>query len=130
MPITKLNAGMDTHIIRDGVEKTAAYTVVVNTDAGKTFYIGSGNSVVFTLPSIAVGNTYTFVNNNKDGQGLLTISPAALDGIGFKGSATDNKDLINTLATAKEGDSVTLASIDQVVSWQVTQASGVWAKEA
>lgn len=125
--LTNMPNGFDTHTIRDGVKKDSAYTVIVNTDCGKTFYITS--SVTFTLPAIAVGNTYTFVNQGEDGKALLTISPNSSDAISYRGSAVDNKDLINTLATMKKGDSVTLASLDQTVSWQVTQASGIFAKE-
>lgn len=128
--LTHMPNGFDTHVVRDGVKKTAAYTVVSNTDSGKTFYIRGDGAITFTLPAIAIGNTFTFVNLNDDGSVALTLSPNASDGISFKGSATDNKDLINTAATMKKGDSVTLASLDQTVAWQVTQASGVWDKEA
>jgi hypothetical protein len=128
--LTAFPNGLDTHVVRDGVKKTDAYTVVINDDSGKTFYIRGSGAVTFTLPSIAIGNTFTFVNMNDDASVALTISPAALDGISFKGSATDDKDLINTAATMKKGDSVTLASLDQAVAWQVTAASGVWDKEA
>lgn len=109
--------------------KEAAYTVVVVDDSGKTFTT-EADSMVFTLPSIAVGEVYTFVNNAPDGTAGFSISPAALDGITYAGSATDNKDLINTKATAKRGDFVTLASLDGTAAWQVVAARGVWAKEA
>lgn len=109
--------------------KTANYTVVVNDDSGKTL-VSALDGIVYTLPSIAIGETVTFVNMADDGQAALNISPAALDGITYAGSATDDKDLINTKATAKKGDYVTLASLDGVVAWQVVDARGVWAKEA
>ncbi len=112
----------------NAVEKTSAYTVVSNTDAGKTFYIKS--SVTFTLPAIAIGNTFTFVYAGNDAEATLTLSPNASDGISYIGSATDDKDLILTQATAKRGDYVTLASLDQTVAWQVTAARGIFAKEA
>lgn len=127
---TNFPNGVDTTIVRDGVEKTAAYTVTVNDDSGKTFYIQNATNITFTLPAIAVGEVYTFVNMNKDGKAALTISPQAADSITYVGDATDDKDLINTKATAKKGDYVTLASLDGTVSWQVVDASGVWAKEA
>ena len=110
-------------------EKTANYTVVINDDSGKTF-ISTLDGVTYTLPSIAIGNTITFVNMAEDGAAALNISPAALDGITYAGSSTDDKDLINTKATAKKGDYVTLASLDGVVAWQVVESRGVWAKEA
>ena len=110
------------------VKKSSNYTVVSNTDSGTTFYVES--DVTFTLPAIAIGNTFTFVYAGNAGAATLTISPNAVDGISFKGSATDDKDLILTKATAKPGDYVTLASLDQVVAWQVTAVRGVWAKQA
>jgi len=110
-------------------EKTANYTVVITTDSGKEF-ISVLDGIVFTLPSIAIGNTVTFTNMALDGTAALNISPATLDGITYAGSSTDNKDLINTKATAKKGDSVTLASLDGVVAWQVVSVRGDWKKES
>ena len=134
MSFTNYPNGVDTTIVRDGVKKVSTdspYTVVVNTDSGKTFYI-EDSAVTFTLPALATsaGEVYTFVNMSKDGSTALTINPAAADGISYVGDSTDDKDLINTAATAKKGDFVTLASFDDADHWQVTAASGVWAKEA
>ena len=44
-------------------------------------------------------------------QNALTISPAAADGITYAGSSTDNKDLINTKTTSKQGDYVVISSL-------------------
>lgn len=122
--------GIATFIVDSNAEiKTANYTVVITTDSGKTF-ASETDGIVFTLPPIAVGNVVTFINLARDGQADLTISPAAADGITYAGSSTDNKDLINTKATAKYGDFVTLASLDGTVAWQVVAARGIWAKEA
>jgi len=109
--------------------KTANYTVVITTDSGKSF-VSTLDAIVYTLPSIAIGNTITFINMADDGQAALNISPAALDGITYAGTQVDDKDLINTKATAKKGDYVTLSSLDGVIAWQVVDARGVWAKEA
>ena len=57
------------------VEKTAAYTVVVVTDSGKIFS-SSLDGIVFTLPSIATGENYGFINIADDGDAALNISPA------------------------------------------------------
>ena len=116
-------------IVGDKEEKTSNYTVVITTDSGKTF-TSKTDGVVFTLPSIAVGNVFTFINTARDGVAGLTISPAALDGITYAGSSTDDKDLINTKATSKEGDYVKLAALDGTTAWQVVEAKGIWAKEA
>lgn len=110
------------------VVKTANYTVVITTDSGKTF-TSKLDGIAFTLPAIAIGNTVTIVNIAKDGQALLTVSPNANDGITYAGSSTDDKDIINTKATAKKGDYITLASLDGVVAWQVVAVRGIWAKE-
>ena len=109
--------------------KTANYTVIIGTDSGSTI-ASTLDGFIATLPSIATGNTVTFVNMADDGEAEFSISPAAADSITYDGSAVDNKDLINTKATSKKGDSVTLASLDGVVSWQVTKVRGIWAKEA
>ena len=42
----------------------------------------------------------------------------------------DNKDLINTKATSKQGDYVVLSSLGATDAWLVTEARGVWAKES
>ena len=111
-------------------QKNSNYTVVITTDSGKTF-LSNTKDVVFTLPAIAVGNVFTFINTGADGQNNLTISPNASDGITYAGSSTDNKDLINTQSTSKVGDFVTLQAMNgDVTAWQVTAVQGVWAKES
>ena len=43
-------------------QKDTNYTVVIaNGDSGKTF-ISNTKDVVFTLPAIAIGNVFTFIN--------------------------------------------------------------------
>ena len=127
--LTVMPNGFATYIVDNlAEEKTANYTVVITTDSGKTF-VSELDAIVFALPSIAIGNTVTFVNMAEDGTAALNISPATVDGITYAGSSTDNKDLINTKATANKGDFVTLASLDGVVAWQVVAVRGVWAKE-
>jgi len=110
-------------------QKDSNYTVVISTDSGKTF-LSNTTDVVFTLPSIAIGNVYTFVNTAGDGGNNLTISPNSSDGILYLGSLTDNKDVINTASTSKVGDYVTIASLNSTVFWTVVDVQGVWAKES
>ena len=109
-------------------DKAANYSVVVG-DSGKTF-TSKTDGVVFTLPAIAVGYVFTFVNTATDGANTLTISPNANDGILYAGSLTDDKDLINTKATSKVGDHVTLASLNSTAFWTVVSVQGIFAKEA
>ena len=111
-------------------QKDTNYTVVIaNGDSGKTF-ISNTKDVVFTLPAIAVGNVYTFINTGADGQNNLTISPNAADGILYVGGLTDDKDLINTQTTSKVGDYVKIAALNSTAFWTVVEAQGVWAKES
>ena len=108
--------------------KASSYTVTTS-DSGKTF-VSETDGVVFTLPAIAIGYSFTFVNNAPDGANALTISPNASDGITYAGSSTDDKDLINTKATSKQGDFVVISSLNGTAAWQVTQVRGTFAKEA
>ena len=110
-------------------QKDSSYTVVISTDSGKTF-LSNTTDVVFTLPAIAIGNVFTFVNTAADGGNNLTVSPNGSDGILYLGGLVDDKDLVNTLATSKVGDYVTIASLNSVVFWTVVDVQGVWAKEA
>ena len=111
-------------------QKDSNYTVVINNgDSGKTF-LSNTKDVVFTLPALAIGNVYTFVNTGADGQNNLTVSPDGNDGLLYLGSLTDDKDVINTLATSKVGDYITVASLNSVVFWTVVDVQGVWAKES
>ena len=111
-------------------EKTSNYTVVINNgDSGKTL-LSKTKDVVFTLPAIAIGNVYTFVNTAGDGVNNLTVSPNASDGILYLGSLTDDKDVINTQSTSKVGDFIKIASLNSTAHWTVVAAQGVWAKES
>ena len=108
--------------------KTSSATLTTG-DSGKTF-VSATDGVVFTLPAIATGAVFKFVNAAEDGTNTLTISPNASDGIQYAGSATDDKDLINTKATSRQGDFVVIASLDSTANWSVTSVRGVFAKES
>jgi hypothetical protein len=111
------------------IETKTSNTTLTAADSGKTF-VSATDGVVFTLPAIATGAVYKFVNAAEDGTNTLTISPNASDGIQYAGSATDDKDLINTKATSKQGDYVVIASLDSTTNWSVTEVRGVFAKES
>ena len=114
-------------VLQRQVLKTADYTVVTTTDGGKVF--GSVlDAIVYTLPAIAIGNTFTFVNLAKDGDAKLTISPNSNDGITWAGAESDDSDLINTKATQLKSDYATVASFTAIVTWVVPAARGIWAK--
>ena len=111
------------------IETKTSNTTLTAADSGKTF-VSATDGVVFTLPAIATGAVFKFVNAAEDGTNTLTISPNASDGIQYAGSATDDKDLINTKATSKQGDYVVIASLDSTTNWSVTEVRGVFAKES
>ena len=125
MGITKFPAGT-LHDSNRLEEKLSAYTVVAVTDSGKTFT--TPNAVTFTLPGIAIGEVYTFVYTGIASANAVTIDPQTLDGITYAGSSTDNVTLVLTAATAETGDYVTIAALDGIVTWQVTDIRGVWTK--
>jgi hypothetical protein len=124
MSLTKFPNGVDSFVIpKNATDVSASFTATANTVYAVTA------SITITLPAIATGNSFTFYNaGERDGLVEITIDPNASDGIALGGSATDGVTLVNTLATAKRGDFVTLASGDQGVFWFPTAMQGVWAK--
>jgi hypothetical protein len=110
--------------------KSANYTVDAQ-DTGKIIYVDT-DAVVITLPAIATAVTVTFVNAGSFGTVGFSISPNAADKImGPDLAGADNKDLINTKATANRGDYVTL-TYGTADGWMVTVDGmrGTWAQEA
>ena len=110
--------------------KKASHTITAGELAAGMTFTSSTDGVVFTLPAISIGRVITFVNTAQDGANTLTISPNANDGILYAGSLTDNKDLINTKATSKVGDYVTIAALNSTAHWTVVAVQGIFAKEA
>ena len=98
-------------------------------DCGKVIRVVADAKTI-TLPATVVGYNYTIVNDMEDGECLVTISPNANDYIcGAELTQVDNKDLLNTKATAKKGDFVQLLG-DGANGWMIVAIGGTWAKEA
>ena len=108
-------------------------------DSNKTFLIGT-DALVMTLPATVAGLRYTFINSGADGNNIMTISPAAADGIAgtitlagtvVQLDGTVNKDAINTKASALLGDSITLigSGVTGVGAWFVEGSAGIFARE-
>lgn len=104
-------------------------------ESGKTIYVAT-DALVITLPPVVVGAEYTFINSGADGNNIITISPAAADAIfgtianaaaDVVSGAVDDKDWINTKATANNGDRCTL--IGGVGGWFIKEGVGIWASE-
>jgi hypothetical protein len=112
----------------DFVTKTDDYTCTAK-DSGTRFAIAT-DAKTFTLPATVRGLVYEFWNTGAAGNNIITISPNAADGIAAPSlTNADDKDLINTKATADYGDHVRLVG-DGGAGWIVTHLEGVWAKEA
>lgn len=114
-------------------------TMVLNKTANYTLALGdnglvvtcSTDGVVFTLPATVVGYTFTIMNLAAAGAAGISLSPDADDrivGLGLN-TVTDDKDFINTKATAKPGDYITVVA-DGVNGWFVVSSKGTWAREA
>ena len=118
------------------VETLTVDTTLTASDSGKTFLIGTDEKTI-TLPATQAGVKYTFVNIGANANNIITISPNASDAIYgtitmadtvVVAAATDDKDLINTKATAIKGDSVTLVG-DGGAGWVIVHSTGIWAKQ-
>ncbi|MBM4644769.1 hypothetical protein GS464_20220 [Rhodococcus hoagii] len=110
--------------------EVAASKTVAAADSGVVQNV-TKDAVVVTLPATAAGLTVTIRNGGKaDGQVGFSISPNSADKIqGYGLTSADNKDVINTKATARAGDEITLVG-DGVDGWFVQNATGVFDREA
>lgn len=108
----------------------SADTTLDATHCGKLLWVDTDAKTI-TLPAVATGIFgVKIVNGGGFGTVAVTISPNAADmilGPGITGA--DDKDLINTKATAKRGDFVTLDSGD-ADGYLVTEIAGTWARQA
>ena len=90
------------------------------------------SAATLTLPAVAIGVSFWLINGCEDGTAALTVSPNAndkflIDAAG--GAGTDNKDIINTAATAKKGDYVKL-TYGSGDGWTITELAGTWVDES
>jgi len=104
--------------------------------AGGEFNIAT-DALVISLPAITaenIGMEFLFRNTGADGNNIITLSPAATDAVhgtvaAISSGGVDNKDWINTKATANKGDWCTLKAV-ALTDWYLTGGDGVWASEA
>ncbi|MDP4225059.1 MAG: hypothetical protein Q8910_01620 [Bacteroidota bacterium] len=107
------DCGIVQNVIADGVVVTLPATA-----AGFAFIVRNGGVKVTSGPTGAVA----------DGSAVVKVSPAAADQISGVGlTPADDKDLINTKATSKVGDEVTL--ISETNGYTVSKLLGTWARE-
>jgi hypothetical protein len=109
----------------------AAATQALTADQSGQKFVGAVDAV-FTLPNAAAALTgvwYEFETGALSSGTGLSISPGTTDNIRGNGlSAVDNKDLINTGATDRLGDSVRIYC--DGADWIIDSIIGTWAKEA
>lgn len=129
--VVEFNAGVmqDPHAARTVRETISANKTLDAEDTGKLFWVDT-DAAVITLPAIADGlHGCKIVNGGAFGTVLVTLSPAAADKIhGPNITAADDKDLLNTKATAKRGDFVVLDAGD-ADGYLVAELAGTWARE-
>lgn len=100
-------------------------------DCGKAFIV-TADAQTITLPATGSGlGSIVIINGCADGGAVINISPAAVDKImGPDLAGVDNKDLINTKATAKHWDYVIIHPDVAGNGWEVLAKRGTWAAEA
>jgi hypothetical protein len=99
-------------------------------DSGKLFWVDTDAKAI-TLPAIATGlDGCVIVNGGAFGTVAVNVSPQAADMIlGPDITGADDKDLINTKATARRGDFVILGGND-ADGYSVQALRGTWARQA
>jgi len=98
-------------------------------DVGKVINV-TVDAKTITLPATAAGLVYVVRNGGADAAVAVTINPNANDKImGADLAGVDNKDRINTKATACRGDYIVLRA-DGSAGWYVEAERGTWAAEA
>lgn len=119
---------------RNWNDVSAAKTLAKDADAGAVQNVISDAKTV-TLPAAAAGLLFTVRNggvpaggtsgSGANGTVLVTIAPNGTDTIGGNGRTTANTSLLNTKATSKVGDEVTLLGVSG--AWTITNQIGTWA---
>lgn len=124
---------------RRAVDVTENKTLAI-TDQGIVQVVKT-DGIAVTLPATVVGYSYTVRNGGDAASGtpegagsnqscLVEIAPVSADLIaGGQITAADDKSYLNTKATSKVGDEVTLVG-NGTTGWNITAQRGIWAQEA
>jgi predicted RecA/RadA family phage recombinase len=109
-------------------ENVSANKTLDAQDVGKIMCVTADAKTV-TLPATAAGYRFVVYNGVSNAGALVTVSPHADDKImGADLGGTDNKDRLNTKATAYQGDFCVLLG-DGSAGYYVTAERGTWAAE-
>lgn len=110
------------------VQSKAASYAVLPSETGSVF-IATAADVIFTLPATANGLWFTFVFKVPSAGTGGQVDPAATDKIMGNGfTSADGKAAINSGATDREGDCITLVA-DGLDGWFIENVMGTWARE-
>lgn len=120
---------------KEVVEVISANITLTEQDSGKIFIVDTDAKTI-TLPPTVKGVKYTFINGGADGAVLITVSPNANDQINGTTNAStnvvlsglDDKDALNTKASATTGDYLTIVG-DGAAGWYVIGCGGIWASQ-
>lgn len=133
---TKITTSNDVLRARSKQTTISATGSVDINQAGGEFNIAT-DALVISLPTITaenIGAEFTFRNTGADGNNIITLSPASTDAIhgtvaAVQSGGVDNKDWINTKATANKGDWCSIKAV-ALTDWYLTGGDGVWASES
>lgn len=110
------------------VEVVTDNKAIAVADSGKVFVV-TADAKVMSLPVGADGLEYTFKNGGANGAVLLAIDPNGTEVVVGNGLTSGaGKQLLNTKATAKQGDSVKVTWVTGI-GW-FAETIGTWASEA
>lgn len=112
---------------------SANKTLAKDADAGVVQNVNADAKTV-TLPAAAAGLVFRVRNGGATGSGpvgatggksvLVTIAPNGTDTIGGSGRTSANSNLVNTKATSKVGDEVSL--LGATGGWTIIDKKGTW----
>lgn len=107
--------------------QAANYTIAAS--ESWTVFVATAANVEFILPPTEDGLVYTVVSQVPSAGVGVQVSPVAADKIMGNGfTSLDNKAAINTGATDREGDTITLLG-NGTTGWFILGTSGIWARE-
>jgi len=114
------DGGIVQNVITDAITLTLPASAAAT--VGATFVVRNGGVPASSSVGMGTGNDFT---------NLVTIAPGASDGIsGLAFTAATNKAALNTKATARVGDELTLvgSGVTSAAAWFIQRAKGTWAR--
>lgn len=125
-------AGLNHHFNRSTALVTGNKTLTAADSAIVQEVVADG--VVITLPSTALGLSFTIKNGSRyDGEFAFTVAPAAADGVTGNGfTAAINKAIVSSKATSRAQDEFTILGTGTagVTGWVFQNVSGTVTRAA